>query len=289
MAVPTGDVVQIGKGAVWGPDHYDTPCVVDYCSAACLLMRRADFLAVGGFGLEWEPAYYEDTDLCLKLWTQCGKVMVNPLARVVHIESKTTSDRRLQLHDISEINRARFVRKWGAVARERARSRTSTSSDQPEPSAPPEFAGTDWTFPSRAATTPGRAIRPVLAVSTGPGRGRADALRAGIRRLLAGGLPQRGVRARPSATAACASGRSRPRSASTTWSGPPPVGRARRGSLRVRRRDRQLHRAAGPRLRAAQRVPHPVPVLDPDEQVEERGEVARRLRRDLGLLGVRPP
>jgi GT2 family glycosyltransferase/glycosyltransferase involved in cell wall biosynthesis len=114
MAVATGDVVQIGKGSVWGPDHYDTPCVVDYCSAACLLMRRADFLAVGGFGLEWEPAYYEDTDLCLKLWTQCGKVMVNPRARVVHIESKTTSDRRLQLHDISEINRARFVRKWGS-------------------------------------------------------------------------------------------------------------------------------------------------------------------------------
>jgi GT2 family glycosyltransferase/glycosyltransferase involved in cell wall biosynthesis len=113
VVVATGDVVQIGKGTVWGPDHFDTPCLVDYCSAACLMMRRADFLAVGGFGLEWEPAYYEDTDLCLKLWTQCGKVMVNPNARVTHIESKTTSDRRLQLHDISEINRARFVKKWG--------------------------------------------------------------------------------------------------------------------------------------------------------------------------------
>jgi GT2 family glycosyltransferase/glycosyltransferase involved in cell wall biosynthesis len=113
IIVPTGDAVQIGKGAVWGPDHYDTPCVVDYCSAACLMMRRSDFLKVGGFGLEWEPAYYEDTDLCLKLWTQCGKVMVNPNARVIHIESKTTSDSRLKLHDISEINRARFVKKWG--------------------------------------------------------------------------------------------------------------------------------------------------------------------------------
>ena len=25
IIVPTGDAVQIGKGAVWGPDHYDTP------------------------------------------------------------------------------------------------------------------------------------------------------------------------------------------------------------------------------------------------------------------------
>jgi O-antigen biosynthesis protein len=115
MVLPTGDVVQIGKGTVWGPDHFDTPCIVDMCSAACLMMRRSDFLRVGGFGFEWEPAYYEDTDLCMKLWTQCGKVMVNPAARVVHIESKTTSDSRLQLHNISEINRVRFVKKWGKL------------------------------------------------------------------------------------------------------------------------------------------------------------------------------
>ena len=114
VALPTGDVVQIGKGTVWGPDHFDTPCVVDFCSAACLMMRRRDFLEVGGLGFEWEPAYYEDVDLCLKLWTHCGKVMVNPAARVIHIESKTTSDRLLQLQDISEINRVRFVAKWGA-------------------------------------------------------------------------------------------------------------------------------------------------------------------------------
>ena len=113
IALSTGDVVQVGKGSVWGPEHYDTPCVVDFCSAACLLMRRSDFLEVGGFGFEWEPAYYEDVDLCLKLWTTCGKVVVNPRARVVHIESKTTSDKRLHLDDISEINRHRFVRKWG--------------------------------------------------------------------------------------------------------------------------------------------------------------------------------
>ncbi len=119
LALPTGDIVQVGKGAVWGPDHYDTPCIVDFCSAACLMMRKADFLKVGGLGFEWEPAYYEDVDLCLKLWVHCGKVMVNPGARVVHIESKTTSDSSLQLQDISEINRAKFVAKWGPWLEER--------------------------------------------------------------------------------------------------------------------------------------------------------------------------
>ncbi len=126
VALPTGDVVQIGKGTVWGPEHFDTPCVVDMCSAACLMMRRSDFFKVGGFGFEWEPAYYEDTDLCLKLWTQCGKVMVNPAALVIHIESKTTSDSRLQLHNISEINRVRFVKKWGALLQARQDSLRDT-------------------------------------------------------------------------------------------------------------------------------------------------------------------
>ena len=116
LALSTGDVMQVGKGSVWGPDHYDTPCVVDFCSAACLLMRRSDFLEVGGFGFEWEPAYYEDVDLCLKLWTTCGKVVVNPRARVVHIESKTTSDSRLRLDDISEINRPALRSQMGTMA-----------------------------------------------------------------------------------------------------------------------------------------------------------------------------
>jgi O-antigen biosynthesis protein len=133
VALPTGDVMQVGKGSVWGPDHYDTPCVVDFCSAACLLMRRSDFLKVGGFGFEWEPAYYEDVDLCLKLWTTCGKVVVNPRARVVHIESKTTSDSRLHLDDISEINRQRFARKWGPwlEARQTAHLVESTAGTTP--------------------------------------------------------------------------------------------------------------------------------------------------------------
>ena len=113
IALATGDVVQIGKGPSGVPST-STP------SLRCrLLLRRlpddakGGLFRVGGFGFEWEPAYYEDTDLCLKLWTSCGKVVVNPLARVTHIESHTTSDRRLQLQNISEINRARFVSKWG--------------------------------------------------------------------------------------------------------------------------------------------------------------------------------
>ena len=260
VIVPTGDAVQIGKGAVWGPDHYDTPCPVDYCSAACLMMRRADFLKVGGFGLEWEPAYYEDTDLCLKLWTQCGKVMVNPKARVVHIESKTTSDRRLQLHDISEINRARFVKKWGHWLEARQTSHLANLALAPRS----EIAelGTHGSRPAPGhADGPRLAVRPVLPLPARSGRGRTDALRTGIGPLRPGGDVQRGVRL-PSAL--------------QHHSDPPdrgdvrirqchrhraPVGDGGARQLPVRRRHRQLDRASRAGLRHTQRVPHPVPVL----------------------------
>ena len=181
LALPTGDVVQVGKGSVWGPEHYDTPCVVDFCSAACLLMRRSDFLNVGGFGFEWEPAYYEDVDLCLKLWTTAGKVMVNPRARVVHIESKTTSSSRLRLDDISEINRDRFARKWGPwlEARQTAHLATLASNE------------TTLGVPPGAAPVPPREelrVRPVLPLPTRPGRRRAGHVRAGLALQFVGGL-----------------------------------------------------------------------------------------------------
>ena len=59
--------------------------------------------------------------------------MVNPNARVVHIESKTTSDSRLKLHDISEINRARFVKKWGPWIEARQTSHLANLALAPQP------------------------------------------------------------------------------------------------------------------------------------------------------------
>lgn len=113
LVLETGETAQVGKGAVWPPEHYTKVCTVDYCSAACLLLRRADFLAVGGFGLEWEPAYFEDVDLCLKLWSNFGRVVVDPRATVVHLESHTTADPKLALNSIVNINRLKFIDKWG--------------------------------------------------------------------------------------------------------------------------------------------------------------------------------
>ena len=62
---------------------------IDYASAACLMMRRDDFLRLGGFDPAYEPAYNEDTDLCCRLLA-CGKpVVLVRDAQVMHIRSAT--------------------------------------------------------------------------------------------------------------------------------------------------------------------------------------------------------
>ena len=136
VVLPNGEITQVGKGAVWLPPHYTEVCTVDFCSAACLLMRTADFLSAGGFGFEYEPAYYEDVDLCLTIARHFGRVVVNPRARVVHLESHTTTDRALQLHDMVELNRRKFVNVWGEWLSRRQAAGTAFDQAGSEPTVP---------------------------------------------------------------------------------------------------------------------------------------------------------
>lgn len=158
LLLPTGDAVQVGKGAVWTADHYTQTCPVDYCSAACLLLRRDDFIAVGGFSYRYEPAYYEDADLCLRLWTSVGKVVVNPRARVRHLESHTTTDRSLQLETMVDINKEKFLAEWGEWITARALRATVADDRKPITSPPPALLA-----PARPRPAP---LRPLAAIYT---------------------------------------------------------------------------------------------------------------------------
>ncbi|QSR89725.1 glycosyltransferase [Methylacidiphilum caldifontis] len=59
---------------------------VDYCSAACLLIRRDLWERLGGYDPRYVPAYYEDSDLCLGLWSLGYKVVYQPASVVFHYE-----------------------------------------------------------------------------------------------------------------------------------------------------------------------------------------------------------
>lgn len=60
---------------------------VDYCSGAFLMVRRAVFEALGGFDLRYAPAYYEDTDLCMRVREAGLRVVYEPQARLLHVET----------------------------------------------------------------------------------------------------------------------------------------------------------------------------------------------------------
>jgi O-antigen biosynthesis protein len=59
---------------------------VDYCSGAFLLTRRSTWNKLCGFDEAFTPAYYEETDYCLRLWENGLRVVYEPSAVILHYE-----------------------------------------------------------------------------------------------------------------------------------------------------------------------------------------------------------
>ncbi len=109
-----GGALQFSK--VWGSTNPLFRYVrrVDYASAACLMVRS--LLLAGGFDEVFRPAYYEDTDLAMRLRHSHYKAVdYNPFAVAVHEGSATYSgDRAQEKERQMDRNRDTFVRKWSA-------------------------------------------------------------------------------------------------------------------------------------------------------------------------------
>ena len=59
---------------------------VDYVSGAFLMTRRELFERLGRFDEALAPAYYEETDYCLRLWQSGYRVVFDPRVLVHHYE-----------------------------------------------------------------------------------------------------------------------------------------------------------------------------------------------------------
>jgi GT2 family glycosyltransferase len=72
---------------------------VDYCSGAFLLVRRDLFERLGRFDMAYAPAYYEETDLCMRIREAGFRIGYEPRAHVTHFEfgSASTSDAAIAL------------------------------------------------------------------------------------------------------------------------------------------------------------------------------------------------
>ncbi len=114
MIFADGHGWNFGNGDDPYDEIYNVICEVDYCSGACLLVKKNLFAKLGGFDIRFSPAYYEDADMCFSLRRTGNKVVYNPKAEVVHHESVTSGvDKSSGVRShYMETNRKKFVQKW---------------------------------------------------------------------------------------------------------------------------------------------------------------------------------
>ncbi|MBF0343477.1 MAG: glycosyltransferase [Nitrospirae bacterium] len=117
-----GIIFSDGSGCNYGRgENADEPAYnylkeVDYCSGASLLITRELFETLNGFDPQYDPAYYEDADLCFSVRKAGYKVIYQPKSVVVHFEGTTAgTDTSEGFKTFQEVNRSKFVHKWKHV------------------------------------------------------------------------------------------------------------------------------------------------------------------------------
>lgn len=81
-----GSCLGYGRGEDPDKAEYMFRKPVDYCSGAFLLTSRELFAELGGFDEAYRPAYYEETDYCVRLQKSGRKVIYDPNVVVLHYE-----------------------------------------------------------------------------------------------------------------------------------------------------------------------------------------------------------
>lgn len=100
----------VGRGARADDPEYLFPRVLDYGSAACLVIRRKTFLDAAGFDPVYYPAYCEDVDLAFRLAERGLRTVYEPRATVVH--AGTVSTDGVTRDRLIERNRRILLRRW---------------------------------------------------------------------------------------------------------------------------------------------------------------------------------
>jgi GT2 family glycosyltransferase len=85
------------------------PQFVSAVTAACLVVERTKFLAVGGFDEDRFPVAFNDVDLCLRLNERGWQSMYEPRATLIHHESRSRGK------DLTPEKRVRFAGELAAL------------------------------------------------------------------------------------------------------------------------------------------------------------------------------
>lgn len=111
-------------GSAWNYGNRQDPAMpqfnyareVDYVSGAAIMVPAPLFQELGGFDERYAPAYYEDTDIAMRIRAQGKSVIYQPLSVVVHFEGVSSgTDILTGIKAYQEVNREKFLQRWKSV------------------------------------------------------------------------------------------------------------------------------------------------------------------------------
>jgi N-acetylglucosaminyl-diphospho-decaprenol L-rhamnosyltransferase len=90
----------------------DTERTIDWQSGCCLLVRGALLKQIGGFDDQFQY-YYEDVDLCHRVWDAGFKILFAPDVTITHLGGQSTKDRFPIAFELDKYrNRYRYFYKY---------------------------------------------------------------------------------------------------------------------------------------------------------------------------------